>query len=99
MIKNPVHPGTILREDVFRPLGLSVAAAASRLGIPRGTLSRVVNGRCRLSASLAVRLEMAGAGESQTWVNLQAQYDLATTLPGPSDVVLPLWRRRFRSTP
>lgn len=96
MIKNPVHPGTILREDVLRPLGLSVAAAASRLGASRGTLSRIVNGRCRLSASLAIRLEMAGAGEAQTWVNLQSQYDLATTFLGPSDVVLPLWKRRFR---
>lgn len=99
MIKNPVHPGTILREDVLKPLGLSITAAASRLGTSRGTLSRIVNGRCRLSSSLAVRLEMAGAGEAQTWVNLQAQYDLATTSLGPSDVVLPLWERRFRSYP
>lgn len=98
MIGNPVHPGTILREDVLNALGLSIASAASRLGVSRGTLSRVVNGRCRLSATLAIRLEMAGAGEAQTWVNLQSQYDLATTFLGSSDVVLPLWERRFRST-
>jgi hypothetical protein len=32
---NPVHPGTIIREDVLAELGLSVGVAASRLGISR----------------------------------------------------------------
>ena len=40
--KNPVHPGEILREDVLADLGLSVSEAASRLGVPRVTLSRVL---------------------------------------------------------
>ena len=90
MIKNPVHPGTILQEDVLKPLGLSMATAASRLGTSRSTLSRIVNGRSRISASLAVRLEKAGVGEAQAWVNLQAQYDLATTKLPSDEVVLPL---------
>jgi addiction module HigA family antidote len=44
MMKNPVHPGEILREDVLADLGLSVGEAASRLGISRVTLSRVLHG-------------------------------------------------------
>ena len=36
-MKNPVHPGEILREDVLADLGLSVGEAASRLGISRVT--------------------------------------------------------------
>ena len=36
MMKTPVHPGEILREDVLAELGLSVSEAASRLGISRG---------------------------------------------------------------
>lgn len=99
MMRIQVHPGTILREDVLKPLGLSVAAAASRLGTSRGTLSRIVNGRARISAPFAVRLEMAGAGGAETWVNLQAKYDLATTRLAPGDVVLPLWKRGFRVIP
>ena len=38
MMKNPVHPGEILRDDVVADLGLSVSEAASRLGISRVTL-------------------------------------------------------------
>ena len=33
MMKNPVHPGEILREDVLAEIGLSVSEAASRLGM------------------------------------------------------------------
>lgn len=97
MIKNPVHPGTILQEDVLKPLGLSVATVASRLGTSRNALSRIVNGRSRISASFAVRLEKAGVGEAQAWVHLQAQYDLATTKLSPDEVVLPLWHGTSRS--
>lgn len=39
-MKNPVHPGEILREDVLGELGLSVGDAAARLGVSRVTLSR-----------------------------------------------------------
>ncbi len=35
MMKNPVHPGEILREDVLAEIDLSVSEAASRLGISR----------------------------------------------------------------
>jgi antitoxin HigA-1 len=76
MIKNPVHPGTILQEDVLTPLGMSVSAAADRLGVSRVALSRVLNGRSAISAQLALRLEKAGAGQAETWVRLQASYDL-----------------------
>ena len=42
-MKTPVHPGKILREDVLAELGLSVGEAASRLGISRVSLSRVLH--------------------------------------------------------
>ena len=61
-MKNPVHPGEILREDVLAELGLSVAETASRLGVSRVTLSRVLHGHARVSPNLAVRLEGAGVG-------------------------------------
>jgi antitoxin HigA-1 len=99
MIRNPVHPGTILQEDVLKPLGLSIATAASRLGTSRGVLSRIVNGRSRISASFAIRLEKAGVGDAQSWVNLQAKYDLAIARLNPGDVVLPLRREAVRSAP
>jgi addiction module HigA family antidote len=61
-MKKPVHPGEILREDVLADLELSVGEAASRLGISRVALSRVLHGHARISPNLAVRLEEAGVG-------------------------------------
>ena len=76
-MKTPVHPGEILREDVLADLGLSVGEAASRLGISRVTLSRVLNGHARISPNLAVRLEEAGVSTARAWLALQSAHDLA----------------------
>ena len=77
MMKNPVHPGEILREDVLAELGLTVSEAASRLGISRVTLSRVLHGHARISPNLAVRLEGAGVGTARAWLAMQSAHDLA----------------------
>jgi addiction module HigA family antidote len=45
--RKPTHPGEVLREDVIKPLGLSVTEAAKLLGITRKTLSTLLN--CRAS--------------------------------------------------
>ena len=77
-MKTPVHPGEILREDVLADLGLGVSEAASRLGVSRVALSRVLHGHARISPSLAIRLEAAGASTAHAWLAMQIAYDLAT---------------------
>jgi addiction module HigA family antidote len=77
-MKTPVHPGEILREDVLADLGLGVGETASRLGVSRVALSRVLHGHARISPSLAVRLEEAGVGTARAWLAMQAAHDLAT---------------------
>lgn len=79
-MKNPPHPGEIIAEDVLAELGLSVVEAASRLGISRVTLSRVINGHAGVSPNLAVRLERAGISTARAWLALQSNYDLAREL-------------------
>ncbi len=76
-MKQPVHPGEILREDVLAALDLSVSDAAARLGVSRVTLSRVLHGHARVSSNLAVRLEAAGVGTARSWLAMQLAYDLA----------------------
>ncbi|HQY99489.1 MAG TPA: HigA family addiction module antitoxin [Propionicimonas sp.] len=76
-MNKPVHPGEILREDVLADLGLSVSEAASRLGISRVTLSRVLHGHARISPNLAVRLEQGGVGTARAWLAMQSAHDLA----------------------
>ncbi len=77
-MKNPPHPGELLREDVLRPLGIEVTDAAHRLGISRTTLSRVINGRSGISPDLAIRLERAGVSTARFWMTLQTNYELAS---------------------
>lgn len=73
---NHPHPGTILREEVIKPLNLTVGEVAARLGMARASISRVVNGRCAISYDLAVRLEAAGVSTARFWTGLQYEYDL-----------------------
>ncbi len=43
-MKNPAHPGRIVRDDCLEPLGLSVPEGAKVLGITRQALNNLVNG-------------------------------------------------------
>ena len=77
MMKNPPHPGTMLKTDVLDPLGVGVTEAARKLCMSRVALSRVVNGRAAISPELAIWLEQAGVSTARFWMNLQLNFDLA----------------------
>jgi len=70
--RKPTHPGEILREDVIKPLGLSVPEAAKLLGITRKTLSTLINCRASLSPEMAVRLGRATGTSPESWLNNNA---------------------------
>ena len=75
-MKNPPHPGRGLRQDCAEA-GLSVTAAARKLGVARVTLSRVLNGQAGISPEMALKLEAVGWSNADFWMRLQAAYDLA----------------------
>ena len=89
-MKNPVHPGKILGEDVIEALGLTVSEAAARLGVSRVTLSRVIHGHSGISPNLAVRLEKAGVSTARMWLAMQSNYDLAAELEMNDSEIAPL---------
>ena len=74
---NPVHPGTILREDCLKPLGLSVTQGARHLGVGRQTLSNLVNEKAAISIEMAYRLSKAFGSTPETWLRMQLAFDLA----------------------
>ena len=76
-MKNPPHPGRIVRQDCIEPLGLTVTETARALGITRQALNNVVNGKAGISPEMAVRLSKAFGGSAEMWLRLQANYDLA----------------------
>lgn len=73
---NPPHPGEILKEDVLSGLGITVTEAARQLGITRAALSRILNGRAGISAEMAIRLAQWLGGSAESWLHMQAAYDL-----------------------
>ena len=76
-MKNPPHPGRTIKDTCLEPLELSVTAAAAHLGVARHTLSRLLNGQAGISPEMAIRLEMAGWSNAETWTRRQGNYGLA----------------------
>ena len=76
-MKNPPHPGEIIREEIIEALGLTVTSAADILGVRRATLSDVTNGKASVSAEMALRLETAFGISMDLLLKLQAGYDAA----------------------
>lgn len=76
MIHDHPHPGEILRQDVLKPLRLSVADAAACLGMDDDGLCRLLSGEAGISPELATRLEQAGVSTARFWLKLQSNYEL-----------------------
>ena len=87
MMKNPPHPGEILREDVIVELGLSVTETAQRFGMSRVAFSRVLNGKAAVSPDLAIKLEHAGVSTARAWLTMQSNYDLAQAMKHPQPAI------------
>ena len=76
-MKNPVHPGRIVRHGCLEPLGLSVTDGAKVLGVTRQALNNIVNGKAGISPEMAIRLTKAFGSTPETWLAMQSAYDLA----------------------
>jgi len=67
---------------------LTVTRAAQGLGVTRKTLSLLLNGRAGISLEMAVRLSQALGRSPESWLQLQAQYDLAQVRKSAKEVNL-----------
>ncbi len=85
-MKNPVHPGRVVRHDCLEPLGLSVTAGARVLGVSRQALNNIVNGKSGVSPEMAIRLTKAFGGTPETWLRMQLAFDLAAARKDESKI-------------
>lgn len=74
-MKNPPHPGLLIRDDVMVPLGLSLDDSATKFGVEAKYLSAVIEGREPVSAALVVNLEKARISTARTWFAMQQAFD------------------------
>ncbi|MFA7243016.1 MAG: HigA family addiction module antitoxin [Sulfuricellaceae bacterium] len=76
MMYNPPHPGDVLKDGVFTGTDITIVDFAKRIGVTRVTLSRILNGKASVSPDMALRLSAALGGSAETWLHMQANYDL-----------------------
>lgn len=79
-MRNPPHPGRIVKQECLEPLGLSVTEAARKLGVSRVALSEIVNERRGVSPEMAIRFSKAFGSRPEVWAGLQMQFDLAQAM-------------------
>ena len=85
-MKNPPHPGEIVRDELLRSYGLTVAQAADHLGVSDDALRAVLDGEARLSAELAFRFEKAFGVSMETLLRIQNSWDIARVLEREAEI-------------
>jgi antitoxin HigA-1 len=72
----PVHPGEVLREDVFPGLNKPMAELARLLSTSRTTLYSIMKGEQSVTSDMALRIGKLTGTTPEMWLNLQQAYDL-----------------------
>ena len=80
----PVHPGEVLREDIFPALGVTKPGLANALGVRRQTLHELFTLKRGVTPEMAIRLEMVLGSTAETWLALQAERDLWQVRKSPN---------------
>ncbi len=75
VMRDPIHPGETLREDLDA-LGMSAAALARRIEVPESRIREVLEGRRPVSGDMALRLGRFFATSGEFWLNLQKLFEL-----------------------
>ena len=78
-MKNPAHPGGLVKSEIVEAPELSVTDAAKALGVTRPALSALLNERAALSPEMALRIEKAFGPEMDHLLRMQLAYDVAKT--------------------
>jgi addiction module HigA family antidote len=87
-MKNPPHPGDLIRTEIIEALGLTVSKAAEILQVRRATLSDLVHGKAALTPEMALRIEKAFGPDMDHLLRMQLAYDVAKTRRHAKDITV-----------
>ena len=73
---DPIHPGSILKEDFLDDLGITPYACAKAIGVPTPRINDVCKLKRAITPETALLLGKFLGTSAQFWTNLQASYDL-----------------------
>lgn len=79
-MREPIHPGRILKTEFLDELGLTAYALAKALHVPTTRVAEIINSERAITADTALRLARYFDSTPEFWLNLQTHYDL--TAPG-----------------
>ena len=85
-MKNPPHPGRIVRQECLEATGLSVTNVAKALGVSHNAISELVDERRGISPEMAIRLSKAFGRAPEVWAGLQFDYDMAQAMKHAAEI-------------
>ena len=77
MFKRAVHPGEILKDELAE-LDTTPTNFARQIDVPPNRISKIIAGKRSVTGDAALRFGHWFGINPQFWLNLQAQYDLAS---------------------
>lgn len=80
MMKPPITPGEILKEEYLEPLGLSQNALARAIRVSPRSINEIVLGRRAITAPMSIRLGAYFRQDPRFWLNIQTECDLRRAL-------------------
>lgn len=87
-MKNPSHPGDLIKTEIVEALGLNVSQAAGILKVRRATLSDLLHGKAALTPEMALRIEKAFGPDMNHLLRMQLAYDVAKTREHEQDIAV-----------
>lgn len=89
MFRRAVHPGTVLKGELAE-LGVTPTEFSRQINVPPNRVSQIIAGKRSITGDTALRFGHWFGVEPQFWMNLQAQYDLASAELIVGDEILKL---------
>lgn len=77
MFKRAVHPGNILKDEL-EELGVTPTEFARQIDVPPNRVSQIISGKRSITGDTALRFGHWFGVDPEFWINLQAQFELAT---------------------
>jgi addiction module HigA family antidote len=87
-MRNPPHPGELIRTEIVEALGLSVSKAAEILQVRRATLSDLIHGKASLTPEMALRIEKAFGPDMNHLLRMQLAFEVAKTRQRAREIVV-----------
>ena len=94
----PTHPGEMLFEEFIKPLDLTQAELARRLGVSYPRLNEIIKSRRSVTPDTALRLSRVLGTSADFWLGLQQDWDLWHAMNRPEakqiDLLKPIARNQ-----